>query len=226
MRNINKTNGFTLSELLIALAVIGLLTAVTMPIISNLMPNQNVLMAKRAFFTTETVISDLINDNLCYPRTLARVGFDDGLGYARCKKYGGSDNPSKLSQDDSAEKFVTLFADKLNLNGDITSEDGKYKFKTREGFEWVFSNFNFQPADENSYAIITVDLDPSSHSFNCGDSDYSGACENSNTTDYDTFSMKIFARGKIEILDCWATLAVKTDQKLTGKNVIVPEDCN
>ncbi|MDY6382629.1 MAG: prepilin-type N-terminal cleavage/methylation domain-containing protein, partial [Cyanobacteriota bacterium] len=48
----NKIGAFTLSELLIALGVIAILTAISMPIIHNLLPDQNVVMAKRAFYTT------------------------------------------------------------------------------------------------------------------------------------------------------------------------------
>jgi len=220
-----KHNAFTLTELLIALGVIGVLTAIVMPIVFGLLPNQNVIMAKRAFYTAETVVSDLLNDNTCYPRILSRAGFDDGLGYGKCKKYGGEDNPSKLNQDNSAEKFVTLFADRLNLRGDITTSGGKYKFKTSEGLEWEFSNFNFVPGDADSYSIITVDTNPSSRSANCGESTYSGRCENSKTKDYDKFSMRVYARGKIQILDCWAIKAVMTEHKLVGKSNTVPDDC-
>ncbi|MDY6309889.1 MAG: prepilin-type N-terminal cleavage/methylation domain-containing protein, partial [Cyanobacteriota bacterium] len=45
----SKIGAFTLSELLIALGVIAILTAISMPIIHNLLPDQNVVMAKRAF---------------------------------------------------------------------------------------------------------------------------------------------------------------------------------
>lgn len=65
-----KRKAFTLSELLIALGVIGVLTAIVMPIVFSLAPDQNTLMAKRAFYTTETVISNLMNDNLCYPKKI------------------------------------------------------------------------------------------------------------------------------------------------------------
>lgn len=218
-----KRYAFTLSELLIALGVIGVLTAVLMPIIFSLAPNQNVLMAKRAFYTTETVISDMLNDPNCYPRINDRVGFDDGLGYAKCDKYGGKDNPSKLSVDNAKEKFVTLFADKLNLKGDITSEGDKYTFKTKDGMEWTLSNLNFKPAQADSYGIITVDVNPSSKSPNCGDGATTGKCEKS--TNYDKFSMRILAKGKIQLLDCWAILATQVDKKLVGKDKITSENC-
>ena len=63
---LNK-KGFTLTELLIALAVIGVLIAILMPVIMNIMPNQKVMMAKRANYTIESVVSNLLNDSACYP---------------------------------------------------------------------------------------------------------------------------------------------------------------
>ena len=88
--NNTKKKAFTLSELLIALGVIGILTAILMPIVFSLAPDQNALMAKRAFYTTETIISDLLNDSSCYPKILSRAGLDDGLGYYKCKNGAGT----------------------------------------------------------------------------------------------------------------------------------------
>ena len=59
MKRFNKA--FTLTELLVALGVIAVLCAVLMPIIFNSMPNQNIMMAKRAFYATQTVVMDLPN---------------------------------------------------------------------------------------------------------------------------------------------------------------------
>ena len=63
----NQKKGFTLTELLIALGVIGMIVAILVPIIFNLIPDQSVLMAKRAYYSIQTVVSDLINDEGCYP---------------------------------------------------------------------------------------------------------------------------------------------------------------
>ena len=52
---------FTLTELLIALAVLGLLIAILTPIISNLIPEQNALMAKRSYYAVQTLISDMLD---------------------------------------------------------------------------------------------------------------------------------------------------------------------
>jgi len=218
-----KRNAFTLTELLIALGVIGVLTAIIMPIVFNLMPDQNALMAKRAFYTTETVISDLLNDNYCYPKILSRSGLDDGLGYAKCKKWGGEENTGALSNEDSATKLVTLFADKLDIRGSITNQNGKKTFQTKDGMVWTFSHFNFVANKPDSYVLLTVDVNGAKDP-NCGQSSTSGQCMDKNKKQgFDRFTMRIFARGRIQLIDCWAIMATKIDKKLVGKEDAV---CN
>ena len=230
VKNIKK-NAFTLAELLIALGVIGILTAIAIPIVFSLAPDQNVLMAKRAFFTTETVISNLLNDPNCYPKILSRSGLDDGLGYAKCNKYGGKDNPSKLSIDDASEKLVTLFTNELDLKGEIKKEGTKYSFTTKDGIKWTFSDFNFTANDPDSYVLLTADVNGNKDP-NCGQYSASGQCSDKNRTKgFDKFTMKIFARGKIQIIDCWAVMAMKIDKKLVGKEDIdskelLADDCS
>lgn len=212
-----KRKAFTLTELLIALGVIGILTAIVMPIVFNLAPDQNALMAKRAFYTTETVISDILNDNYCYPRTLARSGLDDGLGYSKCKKWGGEENTGSLSNEDAATKLVTLFADRLDIRGSITNQGSKKIFQTKDGMIWTFSHFNFVANKPDSYVLLTVDVNGAKDP-NCGQSSTSGQCTDKNRKQgFDRFTMRIFARGRVQLIDCWAILAAKIDKKLVGK---------
>ena len=216
MKNI-KRKAFTLSELLIALGVIGVLTAIVMPIVFSLAPDQNVLMAKRAFYTTETIISNLMNDNFCYPKKNSRVGLDDGYGYVRCKKWGGEENTASQSNEDAPTKLVKLFAEQLDVKGDINNSGDERSFKTKDGIVWTFSHFNFANNDPDSYVLLTVDVNGDKDP-NCGQTNVSGNCEDKNRKQgFDKFTMRIFARGRIQILDCWAILAARTDKKLVGK---------
>lgn len=210
-----KRKAFTLAELLIALGVIGLLTAILMPIVSGLMPNQNALMAKKAYYTTETVISSLMNDPYCYPKIRARVGLDDGLGYKKCAKWGGEENKDSLTTPDSSKKLVTLFADKLDIKDSISN----YAFKTKDGMIWSFNSTasKFKPNDPNSSIILIVDVN-GNDGPNCGQTKQCPKCPDTARTDgFDRFAMRIYARGRIKILDGWAVMAAKVDKKLVGK---------
>ena len=104
MKRLNKA--FTLTELLVALGVIAILCAVLLPVIFNLMPNQNIIMAKRAYYSLQTVISEMLNDTACYPdRTNAvdnpRIGLDDGKGYLGCGPWNDID-----ASENATKKFI------------------------------------------------------------------------------------------------------------------------
>lgn len=55
--------GFTLSESLISLAIIGVISAVLIPILNNVRPDQDRIMYKKAMYTMQNAIATAINDN-------------------------------------------------------------------------------------------------------------------------------------------------------------------
>ena len=73
--------GFTLSEVMIALTVLGVLCVTVLPAIVSTMPSQKKIMIKRAYYTTANLVSDLINDPDLYPSVntagVETVGFDN-----------------------------------------------------------------------------------------------------------------------------------------------------
>ena len=201
---------FTISELLIALGVIAVLTTVLMPIVHSLIPDQNILMAKRAFYTTETVINGLINDEGCYPSIRAKEGFENDSGYTKCSNWG------KDSEENAAKKFSTLFTNKLDIKGTITYKENGMTFETKDGLFWDFQSINFE--GENAYTVLTIDVNGAVKGPNCGQSSESSPsnCEG-RTKGFDKFTMHIHRSGKIDLMDCWAIRSVRTDKKLIGK---------
>ena len=123
MKRFNKA--FTLSELLIALGVIGILCAILLPVIFNLMPNQNTMMAKRAYYIVQSVVADIINDEACYPdkssATTAdkRLGFDDGYGYSNCTLWGGG------AHTETIETYREI-ADAIAAHDPLRAQDAMY----------------------------------------------------------------------------------------------------
>ena len=159
---------FTLTELIIALGVIGVLATILMPVITNMIPDQNAIMAKRAYYAVQTIVSDIINDGDCYPDTsksssedLQRIGFDDGYKYPDCKDWK-AENDDYYTEDEietledgtevikhrkgdpkeySAKvKFITLFKKELDIKDGEKTTTGNETFVTRDGIRWRFEN--------------------------------------------------------------------------------------
>lgn len=214
-------SAFTLTELLIALGVIAILCAILLPIIFNLMPNQNTIMAKRAYYTVQSVVSELINDSGCYPdKTSAaetadrRIGFDDGLGSPNCTKW----DETYINSGDANTKFKTLFKDKLGI------EDSDDSFEN-SSMDWVFSGVNFTAnGTDGGRAYLLVDVN-GKDSPNCSNGhSYSGefgtgddaSCAG-RTSGFDRFRMEIKGDGRVSISssDTWAIEAVRVDKNIT-----------
>lgn len=223
MKRLNKA--FTLTELLVALGVIGVLCAILLPVIFNLLLNKNTIMAKRAYYTVQTVVADLINDEACYPDltnasdTDKRVGFDDGFGYANCSKWGGDENTGTIDYEGNQNtKFLTLFKDKL----DIGTDNGT-SFTTKDGMQWIMHTQGFtNKNNKNAMTLITVDVN-GKDSPNCSPSSNSSKLDgyescSGKTKGYDRFTIGVYADGRIKIdsNDTWASNAVQVNRNITG----------
>lgn len=232
-----KNRAFTLTELLIALAVIGALIAILLPVISNLMPDQNALMAKRAYYTVQTITSDLLNDEACYPDKThsvpddQREGFDDGYGYADCAMWGVYSDSDKsiytdtyIDNEDANSKFLTLFTNKLDLQSNqgnnvviLGDADTTYPFTTKDKMVWTAQNINLSHSEDNPSIEFVIDVNGQDKP-NCKSTDDSEGDNCSNKKDFDKFTVKISADGKLEILEDWAKKAVGIDFDITGSN--------
>ncbi|MBO6257070.1 prepilin-type N-terminal cleavage/methylation domain-containing protein [bacterium] len=220
-----KNKAFTLTELLIALAVIGVLIAILLPVISNLMPDQNAIMAKRAYHGVQTVTSSLINDEACYPNKTyalgdeARVGFDDGYGYADCTLWGGVENQNYIDEEDANSKFLTLFTNKLDLNTNdsesvLLNGATTYQFTTKDKMIWTAQNMNLASTNTDPSIELMIDVNGADKP-NCASATQEGCA---NKKDFDRFTVKIHADGKLDILEDWALEAVGVDADVTGSN--------
>lgn len=224
-----RNKAFTLTELLIALAVIGILIAILLPVIFNIMPDQNALMAKRAYHAIQTITSSLINDEACYPnKTQApedeiREGFDDGYGYADCTLWGGKYNESSIESENANSKFLTLFTNKLdvvNADGDSSvnlDSETEYTFTTKDKIIWTAQNMNLDHSNSDPSIEFMIDVNGPDKP-NCKSPEDSDGTNCSSKKDFDRFTVKIFADGKIDIAEEWAQKAVGIDYDITGSD--------
>lgn len=234
-----KKTGFTLSELMIALTVLGLLCAALLPAIIRTMPNQNKIMIKRAYYTTANVVSDMINDPNLYPATdisgNTSVGFDnrDEVTYGG-KTYGGAcTNDGK----GCFAKFIELFAAHLNIDGEIEdscpsssdSDDSELPsiipggnsgwkycrlFTTPDGISWDLRTTHKVESATTS-TTIGVDVNGTKKP-NCMQGDTSNECKD-RTKNFDRFSMTISDDGTIKIPEeqTWVREALQVSSSLT-----------
>ena len=213
-----KFKGFTLSEVMVALSVLGVICAIVLPTVVNKSPNKNKMMMKKAYYTTSEIVSEMINNTNHYP-TEDGLCPDDGLG-----GYIGFDCGA-------VDKLPFLFATSLNLADgriDSTADLGTgtsiadcngaastcYKFETNDGMIWAFPKSTFTKGDYDSSILIGLDVN-GEKAPNC----YEGSSNcNDKTSNFDQFRIRLYGSGKLEVNedDTWATEAVQISSSLTN----------
>lgn len=204
-----KLKGFTLTELMVAMGVIGILVAVVTPAIMKTRPNKNKMMIKKSFYTAEQIVSTLINDERLYPdmkeicdrrvvegedptKVYCAFGFD----YDNSVRYEGETYAGNT-------KFADLFASRLNVK---TEDETNHIYYTTDGIKWDLSGtvgawtkgqdtpgkFGDQ-TNAAGVGKITVDVN-GDEAPNCRESN-----ENCSADDFDQYVIEILATGKMRI---------------------------
>ena len=183
---LKNKNAFTLAEVMVTLAVFGILAALLLPAIANVRPNKNKVMFRKAYYVAERMVFELVNDEDFYPTQGETVGFTNTvlasyLGHT----YEGQD------------KFCGLFARKVNTTDDdeIKCEtvnstpvgNGTYStpsFITTDGVAWYMPISDFTDT-ETIYVDVNTDKEP-----NC-------EFDSNNCKDPDIFEIKVEPDGKM-----------------------------
>ena len=194
-----RFKGFTLTELMVALAVIGILVAVVTPAIMKTRPNKNKMMVKKTFYTTEQIVANLINDARLYPDLLyCAWGFD----YTNEVTYEGEEYKG-------GKKFMGLFATALNVSrSDDCSNDICSIIYTTDGVRWDLGGTNGAWTKTNAgdsykdsgvgYIIIDVNGDDAPNCREGGDDGEGNTCDG-NSDDFDRYVIDVYANGKLNI---------------------------
>lgn len=105
-----KKYGFSLGEMLVTIGIVAFLAAVLLPVLKNVLPNEELMLFKKSYYITERAIAELVNDDDLYPEADAED--NPYLGNTTTVEYNG-----KNYQGDT--KFCELFAMKLNRMSEI-----------------------------------------------------------------------------------------------------------
>lgn len=211
-----RFKGFTLTELMVALAVIGILVAVVTPAIMKTRPNKNKMMVKKTFYTTEQIVANLINDARLYPdmREACDAKFAEnnpgvdadaiycawGFDYTNEAIYDGE----KYS---GGKKFMGLFASGLNISKtDDCSNDICSIIYTTDGVRWDLGGTNGawapkkdKPKDAGiGHIIIDVNGDDAPNCREGGDNGEGNTCDG-DADDFDRYVIDVYANGKLNI---------------------------
>lgn len=163
-KNINK--GFTLSELMVTLGVIGVLGAIVIPAVRKNVPSQNRVMFKKAYMITEKAVSDLLNDENLYPES--NIDATTTL-------------PIDFAEDGTGHNFCVNFMDRLNTVGAVSCptqiNNGLVNeiATTADGIVWYMggaygtqSVFKVKvPGSRDFLFAITVDVNGKANGPNC-----------------------------------------------------------
>ena len=205
--------GFTLSELMVSMAVLGILLALVIPTLVNTRPDEYKMLTKKAYYVTEQVVSSLINDPLLYPDNSMYCPTGSVAG-EECT-YGFDDNSSVVYNGDTFSgktKFPKLFAEQLNVV-DTVEESNKYQIQTSDGMVFDFSTDANSPIKrewtkgeipKNNARNIIIDLN-GEEGPNCLETD-------SGCSRPDQFRIVIYSNGRIHIHE---------DDEIAIKNVMM-----
>ena len=214
-----RFKGFTMTELMVALAVIGIIVAVVTPAIMKTRPNKNKMMVKKSFYTTEQVVSTLINDARLYPDFRELCYEEEGSYTPSSDAYcaWGFDYQNDVDYEGETygggTKFRDLFVSKLNINNNRTSGNVYY---TTDGMKWDFSDavnkwstpgatpVTGAGADKATILIdVNGDDEPNRLQTVCTDGVCTdGVCTDpvcTDTDDFDRYRIDVYVNGKLEI---------------------------
>lgn len=167
----SKKRAMTLAELLICIGIIGIIAAITLPVLRKVIPTKEDSFHKKVNYTIEQVVTQLYDDESMYPR---KSDFYS-QGFQNTEKvtingieYGGDKNSASAQEQRKAkEKFCRLFASKFEISSETnlvcenqTEETatslarGKRSFRAKDNVDWYLPVTDFSKGT----AEIMVDV--------------------------------------------------------------------
>jgi len=130
-----KKNGFTLPELLIAMVIIGIVSALLAPSLTSFMPSKE----KVNFFKAYNAVLRVNEDLLSNPSIYASDGTCEGLACT-----AAPDDPD-FSAFSGMNKYINLLAKNLETDKDYGTLENGGSFTTADGINWTVNmNNNFE----------------------------------------------------------------------------------
>lgn len=133
-----KRLGFTLSEVIIALGIIGILAAITSPLTSGIMPDRSKILVLRAYKTLSNINEELVNDPGLY--------MSDGSCIGLACTQRPVKPPYNKDQYTGSNKYINLLKEKFN----DSEWAGTTSIITKDGITWTVESRQSVIVDINS----------------------------------------------------------------------------
>lgn len=144
MKSLNNKKGFSLSEVLISIGVIGILGVVLIPIMQKSMTNKNAIMFRKSYSTLTSTIDDLLTDDVNYPSVLTGT---DSNNQTVNRYFNYTTTTTNKIGTTEYSKFCYLFISKLNyitggptVTCPLNTAAGYFGFPptiTSDGISWL-----------------------------------------------------------------------------------------
>ncbi len=191
-----KSKGFTLVEVLITLAIIGIVAAIMSPIIGGLIPDKNKAMVLKFSKTITDLNADMLNNSsLYYSGDTNCTGLD-------CQQQPLDSPYNADSKYKGATKYPYLLAGNLQVMNDPEVSGANVTFTTVDGVDWLIESAT------SGKAVITLDVNGSG-APNCY---YSASCQKP-----DQFRLLVASTGKLYAGDALTEAYLKNPTKLNDK---------
>ncbi len=174
---------FTLTETLVALCIVGIIAAITLPIINHVKPDKNKIMYLKAYDSIMTATKSLVSDSSLFAAT--RV-YNDASGktyniditkyplldyestkneiYHNSPNHRGNVKFCNLLKDSFHNVTVVHSCSVHSSDNDLTSQsfDENYNFVTANGMQWWVQPYRPDPiVTKRFYETVIVDVNGS-----------------------------------------------------------------
>ena len=132
-----KKNGFTLTEVLLSLTIVGIIASITAPILINSMANKDKIQTIKYQKLISEINADLLNNRTVYPE-----GQWDKSSLEDIPEYGILLRDKDLEKWNILQKnkYAYLLMEKLEILSVDETSNNEAIFSTADGYQWKITN--------------------------------------------------------------------------------------